>query len=112
MGISSQRLKLKPVNLNGKSVEDFCAEKVVAADKRIRNKGLEGNYENYREAFDDILSDKFFRKEDKIYEILVNQENEADILIKHNADSTIDIMMYYDDGANHWTDFLKDEETI
>ena len=34
------------------------------------------------------------------------------MLIKHNADGTIDIMMYYDDGANHWTDFLKDEETI
>jgi len=112
MGTSSQRLKLKPVNLNGKSVEDFCTEKVNAADKRIRNKGLQGDYDDYLQAFDNILSDKFFRKEDKIYEIVLNQENEADMLVKHNSDGTIDIMMYYDNGSNHWTDFLKDEEAI
>lgn len=108
MGCTSQKLRLKPVNLNGKTVEEFCTEKVNAADKRIRNKGLGGNYNNYIEAFDDILSDKFFRKGEIIYQIIADTENEPDILVKENADGTIDVMLYYYDGSNHWTDILRD----
>jgi len=57
MGISSQKLKLKPINLNDKTIEEFCTEQVNLASKSIRTKGLRGDYDDYLQAFDDILSE-------------------------------------------------------
>jgi hypothetical protein len=112
MGISSQKLKLKPINLNDKTIEEFCTEQVNLASKSIRTKGLRGDYDDYLQAFDDILCDKFFRKENSVYQIISNAENKDDFLVKENADGTIDVMMYYNNGGCHWTDILKDINEI
>lgn len=63
MSVTSIRLKLRKIDLNGKSILDFCTEEVNKADKSIRKKGIEKSaYDDYYEAFDDLLHDKFLRK--------------------------------------------------
>ena len=46
-------------------------------------------YLKFRNDIDDILSDKYFRKGEIIYQILSNTENEPEILVKENTDGVI-----------------------
>jgi uncharacterized protein YaaN involved in tellurite resistance len=111
MGVSSVRLKLNLVNLNDSTIEQFAEEQVKKESKSIRNKGL-GLYDSYLEAFDDLLSDKYFRKGDKVYRIASEVENESDILVVDNKDNTFDVMIYYNNGADTWQSLLRDVDKV
>lgn len=113
MSTTSIRIKLKKIDLKGKSNLDFCAEEVNKSDKKIRNNGLaKSGYDDYFEAFDDLLSSKFLRKGENIYQILSEEENEFALLVRENKDETLDIQLYFNDGASTWQDIVKEGKEI
>ena len=102
------KLKFKKVELGTKTLEDFCKEKVNEKSKSIRNKGL-GAYDSYIEAFEDLFHNKYCILNGICVEITEKIEDEGFSLLKDNGDGTFEYAISYHDGANHWTDFLKEE---
>lgn len=54
----------------------------------------------------------FYAKVKTIYQVLSEEENEFSLLVKENEDKTIDVQMYFNDGADTWQNILREEKEL
>ena len=106
------KMKLRKVDLGTKTLMEFCTEKVNAASKRYRTKGLCGDYEDYIEAFGQELLNKYVIIGTSVFEIINKVENEDFISVSKNVDGTFDFIINYNDGASFWTEYLEEKDFI
>ena len=90
--------KLKKVNLNGKTTEEWCEEKCRGLDIEVG-----GFYQTANEALRSEIYDKYFFHGDDIWEAIETKRSEYDDIcfMSPNSDGTYNfVMQFYNGGAS------------
>lgn len=112
MGISSILLKLRKVNLAGKTLEEFSEEKVKAKSKTHRKNGLaahNGRYKTWAEALTDYCDEYHWSNQDGTGFLFekISEEDEYFIMKKLNPNGILEVAIKYHNGGGHWTEFIE-----
>ena len=100
--------KLKKVDLNGKTIEEFCEEKC-----KKNNYTLSRWENNYTELLLSIEHGKYHLVDNELYEIISDNYSD-DPYISHltkNADGTFDYIFSFYNGGTCFSEMVKDAIT-
>ncbi len=123
MSISILKMKLHKVDLNTKTLMEFCVEKVNAVSKKIRKNGIEHYYDNYIQAFKQELIEKYVIIDENVFEISDKNEefhsssiftkfgetNKYSTTVNKNIDGTFDVYINHNNGSSFWTEHLEEK---
>lgn len=106
MSQSTIKMKLTKVNLGSKTLMEFCTEKVNA----FRKKGLQDDYDDYIDAFDQELMNQYVIIGTDVYSISEKTENEYFTSVGKNTDGSFTFIINYNDGSSFWTEHLDEKD--
>ena len=103
--------RLRKVDLKGKSIEQFCEEKV----KELKGDDYEipSFHDTYAECLRYEIDEKFFFNEDKteIWEAIEHSELDNEDFVKtiHNADGTMTLITQFYNGGTCLSEIVEEE---
>lgn len=101
-----QRGKFKKVDLQGKTIEEWCEQQCV----NLGRTKYKFQNETWKEFFIDLYYDKFFIVNDELYEIIEieNLNNCYYVQVDKQDDNTYSFYATYYDGGTCLTECLED----